>query len=426
MEEAGISVDTSKAEPYSAALVEKGILNSAEVRSETELLTNQEVAKLLYNTATVYGIQGDEAVISSVKDKERISDRSLVGPGYMDAVYFCFGSGIMPGVSDGEYSHTRSFAPKEKVREADGKTYCKRLFDASTRVPMSPDGQVIRTTNLPVQAKLYPYILESFPNVYYDTPYYYTYGTFLDDRALPTIADDIGFLEKWCTPNTLKEYGEKQPERCYWFNDMENYLGYEKVGADFLAERYGEQWEEDAKRYLELILNFDYKTVREDVAWQEEIKNMNVFYTEIWESWVWGSHEGKRGIDRWMENFLTCAEEHKTTVQCSAIDFDMSTLMYSEQFTQYAPFTVRVHLRYKIDTEYEPGWYFTTNNLVLPMLCGGVETSFESFGEWKDVYAEIAFGVNCFDRSGVAGLRITEGNVDDPIPYHFDPKDYVD
>lgn len=426
VEKAGFPIDMSKTDPYSAVLLNKGIIANSEVKEVGEFFTNQEIAKILYDTANILGISGDAEVIENAKKYERLSDENLLEPRFSGAVYFCFGTGIMPGVSDGEYSHTRSFEPRAKTHEAEGILYIERLLNKSKRVSMSPDAQVIRTTNLPALAKIYPYILESFPNEYYDINYHYMYNLPLDDRTNPELIERIGFMEKWCTPNTMKEYAEKQPERCMWFNSSTDYLGYERVSAEFLAERYRDQWKKQAKRYLELILNFDYRTVRSDVAWQEEIKNLNVFYTEWNEGRIYGSDSGKDGINVWMNNFLDCAEKYKTVVECSKIDFDMSTLFYSETFGEDSPFTIRVHLKYRINTEAEPGLYYSKNELVLPSLFFRVETGFESFGEWKDVYAELTLNNNSFDRAGVVGIRIDEENVKHESRYHFDPKVYVD
>lgn len=423
VEEAGIKIDTKEAEPYSAALVREGILEQKEVKAAGNKLGNQEVALILYKTAKHFGISGNEAVIANAKKYDRISDKRGIVPGYEEAVYFCFGTGIMPGKSDGEYSHTRSFEPKTQVREADGTLYCKRLFDESIRVPMSPDAQVIRTTNLPVQAKIYPYILESFPNEYYDMNYLYMYNIETDDRAYPDLIENIGFLETWCTPNTVDAFSKKQPERCFLYTSETDYLGCEEVGMDKVAERYRDTWEQQAREYLELVFNFDYRTVREDIEWQNRIKNLNVFYTDWYEGVSQGSCGGFNGIDKWFTKFLNNAEEYHTVVECSDIDFDMSTLFYSERFSSRSPYTLRVHLRYKITTDAKPDFYEMAE--VLPVRAYGITNTFTSFGEWKDVYAELTFDTNSFDRTGIGGIRIIEYNVDDAIRYHFDPMKYV-
>lgn len=423
VEEAGIKIEKSDKEPYSAALVREGILAKEEVRKAEEELTNQEAALLLYRASQKFSCKSSETVVEASKKYDRISDKKGIKEEYRDAVYFCFGNGIMPGKNDGEYSHTRSFEPKATLNDVDGKTYCKRLFNPEERVPMSPDAQVIRTTNLPVQAKLYPYILESFPNVYYDTNYYYMYNIGTDDRAFPTTAKDSGFLETWCTPSTVEAFSKSQPERCKIYTSEWDYLGSEKVGMDKVVERYRDTWEKQAREYLELVFNFDYRTVREDVEWQNKIKNLNAFYHEWGKGVREGSCAGISGIDEWFDNFLDYAELNHTIVECSDIDFDMSTLFYSERFHDAHPYTIRVHLRYKITTDAEPGASEMAE--VIPMCAYGTHCSFTSFCEWKDVYAELTFATNSFERTGIGGVRILEYNTDDAIRYHFDPKDYV-
>jgi len=423
VEEAGIKIDKNDKEPYSAALVREGIIKETEVLGERQKIFNREVARILYNTAQVFGCESNEEVVAAAKKYDRISDKTGIYPKFEDGIYFCFGNGIMPGVSDGEYSHTRDFKPEEPVREAEAKLYCKRLFHPKERVPMSPDAQVIRTTNLPVQAKIYPYILESFPNEYYDMNYLYMYNIETDDRAYPDLVENIGFLETWCTPNTIDAFSKKQPERCYLFTSETDYLGYEKVGMNKVVERYRDTWERQAREYLELVINFDYRTVREDTEWQEKIKNLNAYYHEWGKGAREGSCAGIKRIDKWFANFLDNAETYHTVVECSDIDFDMSTLFYSERFDDASPYTIRVHLRYKITTDAEPDFYERAE--ILPIRAYGITNTFTSFGEWKDVYAELTFATNSFDRTGIGGIRIIEYNVNDAIRYHFDPKQYV-
>jgi len=423
VEEAGIKIDMNDKEPYSAALVREGIIKGTEVMGERQKIFNREVARILYNAAQIFGCESNEKVVAAAKKYDRISDKTGIYPKFEDGIYYCFGNGIMPGVSDGEYSHTRDFKPEEPVREADAKLYCKRLFDESARVPMSPDAQVIRTTNLPVQAKLYPYILESFPNVYYDTNYLYMYNLDTDDRAYPDTPEYVRFLETWCTPSTVEAFSKNQPERCKIYTSEWDYLGYEKVGMDKVVERYRDTWEQQAREYLELVFNFDYRTVREDIEWQNRIKNLNAFYHEWGKGALEGSCAGKSGIDEWFAGFLDNAEKYHTVVECDEIDFDMSTLFYSERFHDKLTYTMRVHLRYRITTDAEPGLYERAE--IVPVRAYGVIDSFTSFNEWKDVYAELTFATNSFDRTGIGGVRIIEYNVDDAIRYHFDPKQYV-
>lgn len=423
VEEAGIKIDKNDKEPYSAALVREGIIKETEVLGERQKIFNREVARILYNTAQIFGCESNEEVVAAAKKYDRISDKTGIYPKFEDGIYYCFGNGIMPGVSDGEYSHTRDFKPEEPVREAEAKLYCKRLFHPEERVPMSPDAQVIRTTNLPVQAKLYPYILESFPNEYYDTNYLYMYNLGTDDRAIPNIVERTKFLETWCTPNTVEEFSKSQPERCRIFTSEWDYFGCEEVGMDKVVERYRDTWEQQAREYLELVFNFDYRTVRKDTEWQEKIKKLNAFYHEWGKGVYEGSCAGIKRIDEWFAGFLDNAEKYHTVVECSDIDFDMSTLFYSERFDDSAPYTMRVHLRYKITTDAEPGLYEMAE--IVPVRAYGVDCQFKSFGEWKDVYAELTFATNSFDRTGIGGVRILEYNVHDAIRYHFDPKQYV-
>ena len=81
--------------------------------------------------------------------------------------------GIIIGKSLGKYSQKRNIEPKRKVSLKDIKKAIDRVYNSDKRYPMSRDGQLIRKTNLPVNASEYKYILAAFPNSFYETRFTY-------------------------------------------------------------------------------------------------------------------------------------------------------------------------------------------------------------------------------------------------------------
>ena len=71
--EAGIKTNNGDAEPYSAALIREGILESGEVKKATDKLANQEAALLLYRAALKYKCKNDTEVVANAKKYDRIS-----------------------------------------------------------------------------------------------------------------------------------------------------------------------------------------------------------------------------------------------------------------------------------------------------------------------------------------------------------------
>ena len=108
-----------------------------------------------------------------IKSKKRISDIGAVSNVYRDDVIKCFTKGIMIGKGNGKCSQSRKFSPGAYVTGGEYKKIIKRVKNKSSRFKLSPDGQVIRTTNLPKKYKRYKYILASFPNSFYNMPMHY-------------------------------------------------------------------------------------------------------------------------------------------------------------------------------------------------------------------------------------------------------------
>lgn len=92
----------------------------------------------------------------------------------LDNVIECYVRGIDVGYSNGEYTISRQFRPGKKLRNEDANTICERLADNSKCRKINIYGQLIRTTNLPSNYKEFDYILEEFPNSFYEKSFYYT------------------------------------------------------------------------------------------------------------------------------------------------------------------------------------------------------------------------------------------------------------
>lgn len=96
-----------------------------------------------------------------------------------------FNKGIIIGESLGKYSQKRSLTPKRAVGLSEAREAIERAYDIDKRYPMSPDGQLLRTTKLPVNASEFKYILDAFPNSFYETRFRYemSAGTYKDEGS---------------------------------------------------------------------------------------------------------------------------------------------------------------------------------------------------------------------------------------------------
>jgi hypothetical protein len=124
---------------------------------------------VLVNRADEY-LHGDTVKAELVKTviKKRISDISKVTALKKEDVAKGFIKGFLKGYSNGSYSADRELKVNNKILKKDALTILKMIKNKSLRAKISPDGQLIRTTNLPNNAYMFPYILASYPNRYYE------------------------------------------------------------------------------------------------------------------------------------------------------------------------------------------------------------------------------------------------------------------
>jgi hypothetical protein len=180
-----------------------------------------------------------ERRITAVYDK-RISDLSKITKSKRYDVAEVVAKGIINGYSNGKYVQNRSFRGSEKVTDSVTKNVVKLAMDKYARVPISPDGQLIRTSNLPKNSDEYPYILESFPNEFYEMKFYF-------QRLKPYIE------------NNMDRYDYHFPNETGDAYLNERYADYITVGME--PYEYYDAIVKQAEQFVKCILNVDYRTV---------------------------------------------------------------------------------------------------------------------------------------------------------------------
>ena len=108
-----------------------------------------------------------------VKKLGRINDLNDANKRHRLDLVTVLKKGIIIGRSLGKYSQKRNIEPKRQVSLKEVKKAIDRTYNMDKRYPMSPDGQLIRKTNLPVNASEYKYILAAYPNSFYETRFSY-------------------------------------------------------------------------------------------------------------------------------------------------------------------------------------------------------------------------------------------------------------
>jgi hypothetical protein len=184
VEELKLELSTTFSEPYFLAVSNTGIMKAEDFNNDFEGYITRTDAAVLLNRADEYLYRDtiDAGLLDTVM-KSRISDIDKIPAEKREGVARCYAKGIITGYSNGDFTNNRAFRGNEYLTEKEAKEYIKLVTNQKKRAKLSPDGQLIRTTNLPKYAKYYPYILDSYKNGYYDWQFRYEGQAFTDPET---------------------------------------------------------------------------------------------------------------------------------------------------------------------------------------------------------------------------------------------------
>ena len=247
----------------------------------------------------------------NVKKYKRISDLSQIPKVKQGEVIACFSKGIFTGKSNGTYSQSDSINPNLYLTKSQSQTIRNRIRDKSQRRTMSEDGQVIRTTNLPKNAKKFPYILESIPNSYYDS-YFNWEGK-------------VKLLDK----NAERRYPKDVTKGTH-------ILWNEKVPAKEIIEQYRYEWAEKVKKNVSTRLNFNYTTVNN--KWINDLQSTYFVYGDSYDKYTTND----------IKNYISKVKKNHVIIKCDKVVVEPSSLYYSEVASGY---TYRCYARFTITAD---------------------------------------------------------------------------
>ena len=195
--------------------------------------------------------------------------------------------GIIIGKSMGRYTQNRNLMPKRKVSLAEAKKVIERVYDSKKRYPMSPDGQLLRKTNLPFWASDYKYILASYPDSYYETMLSY-------ESHLAT---------------SFKIHSDYEPPK-YTYERISN-------GIETNDNIYEEA--DKVRRFQNHRMNVDYRTI--DKKWRDKLIS---FYKRK-------EHTKKsdlNGMKKDIDKYIRFVKENKVIIESKPVATDASSAYY--------------------------------------------------------------------------------------------------
>lgn len=375
MKELKFNVDeTSSKHPYIDAAIRSGIITENTFGSNyNTYLTKSDVAVVLVNAHEfLYNDSLPESLVSEIIEK-RISDIKSVSKARRTYVAKAYAYGYLKGNSNGQYSSDRAMKSWQKVSASGAKSLVAMLRDKSKRSKIADDGQLIRTTNLPSNAKMYPYILASFPNAYYDWEFQFQKalvdvlkeGSTKIYTKVPRYTTQFyqsKKLELWAPPVDIKDYYKgKTPwiiEYPAKFASTETVLA---LGLD--------KWVENAKKYLTYAFNIDYRTIKKDKDWYNTILSLDCE----------NGLESQSSTENFIKQYIKAVVDNKTIIECDKVAVDKSTL-YAE-----SGFYIRCYVHYRVISSKNTSSYSAL------AYTKGLYTDYDKIklGEWRDGYFDL-------------------------------------
>lgn len=300
-----LNINTSSGQPYIDAAMTANILTTEDFTNYTSYITRTDAAVLL-NRADEY-LHGDNVDTELLKIvlAKRISDISSIEDSKREAVAKCFAKGIINGYGNGYYIQNRSFKGSEYITKSTAASWISLILNPAKRAKLSPDGELIRTTNLPKNADKYDYILDCYPNAFYEKKFEFML-------------------------NNL--YTEKKRNKDYniYPVEMKNATftnWYKSWPFSVEINKYLDDWTELAEKYLHYVFNVNYKTV--DDNWINGLASLYV-------------KSNVDEADAIRTYYIPKMKENHVIVESSVIAVEPSTL-YKD--TEYC---IRAYVRYRI------------------------------------------------------------------------------
>jgi hypothetical protein len=299
---ANLTVDSTVEDSYVTAAIAGGLISQGEYVDYNVDITRADAAVLAERADEIlYGAEYQQALYYQIIDKKRISDLGKIEKEKQDEVVKVFEKGIMVGYSNGKYTQNRSFKGNDKLLKSEVNKIMERITKPSGRKKISPDGQVTRTTKLPKNYKSYSYILESFPNSFYEEKFYY---------QLRGWGWNPVYLEDYSSPKDLK-----------------------KCSPDI--ETYREHWCALVEKNLQCRLNFNYKTVNDE--WISKLRSTYPIY--------WDKSMNEDYMDA-IKQYVRIAKKNKVIIKSSKVTVEPSSMYYISG----EGFMVRCYVRFKIES----------------------------------------------------------------------------
>ena len=329
---------------YVNRLIATGIIKDGDFKEYSSNLTRGDMLVLLNRAEEYLNKSTVDADLVNLILEKRISDIGKASASKREDIAEGYAKGFLKGYSNGYYITNRNLKLTSKVTKAGALGCIKMLKNPSLRAKISPDGQLIRTTKLPKNADKFEYILEAYPNAFYERQFEFM----LFDKY-----KDPKYKEYYAYPVEMKNRTFKN-----WYHEWP--LSEE-------MDKYLYVWADMAESYLNYIFNVDYRTV--DDEWIEGLAGL---YTR-------SNLEMDEMIRKY---YIEPMKANKVVVESSIIAIEPSVFYEDDHYC------MRAYVKYKItakDINVEQYQLLYSQYPALDNLKSGA---------WREGIFDIRFGTN--------------------------------
>lgn len=290
-------------------LINTGIIKTGDFNKYSSNLTRGDMLVLLNRADKYLNNSSVDANLVKIVIEKRISDIGKATASKREDIAEGYAKGFLKGYSNGYYITNRNLKLTSKVTKSGALSCIKMLKDTSLRAKISPDGQLIRTTKLPNNAYMFPYILDSFPNKYYEAQLMFEGVTRRrNGKVVPLVSP-----EDYTYPvDILKsEYG-----------------GIDDIKV--AIENYYDLWEEKVRTVAWNTFNVDYRTIGDDwVETMAQADDQIEYSTET--------------VYHFLNRYVKEMKENKTIVECDKVAIDRSAMYFYN-----GGYFIRCYVHYRI------------------------------------------------------------------------------
>lgn len=379
----GLKVNKNEDKPYIRAAIDANIIKENEFGDYSKYITRTDASVILVRADEYkYGVTISDELVDIIISK-RLSDIETVKESKRVYVAKAYALGYIKGYSNGLYTSDREFRGSYKLTATGAKELVDMITNKknSNRGLIAPDGQLLRTTKLPSNANMYPYILASYPNEYYD--WEFQFMKWLDNgKPIYGTSQWVNFVD-YAAPKDVKKMNLYK-----WDLSVINIQNSYDVLIDI--------WIGKVKVYLETAFNVDYRTLKEDGMWFKTMLETDGQY-----GWL-----NQKNTENRLKDYMNAMLKNKTIVESSIVATDRSTLYYSRGNLYF-----RVYVKYRINSALD-----TTQIRLSPIVYTNFEFADYSnviLGKWRDGYFDIALrgngnGDNDPSKLGIAELLLSD------------------